>query len=348
MAKFCGKCGARLDVQTCLCPNCDREKLMVNVEEVVPPYEMKIMEVGYDVATETAKKSKLKAVMTLITILLSICFFCTSLLAIGILGVRNAAKSKNIEKMLERISFTEIVENNYDEDNLESFYAYINKSAGMEIGTYQINKFINNSTIKEFVADKLATFCADFFVEEGKLSINKYELIDFIKENANVLQNEFSIETFDFNIESIVDWILYDREIVLFDSATIKDNNPAFYYALRVGLSYVSIGFWIALSLLILYFLIKNNLSQAACSVGSSFIIFGTVIGLLFVISIWLPEVWNNVFENYTLNVFVKSYMQGNQIMGAILIGSGISILVIRKIVSIIWIRRKEKEASYM
>ena len=27
MAKFCGKCGAKLDVTTGLCPNCDVDKL---------------------------------------------------------------------------------------------------------------------------------------------------------------------------------------------------------------------------------------------------------------------------------------------------------------------------------
>ena len=27
MAKFCGKCGARLDETTGLCPNCDADKL---------------------------------------------------------------------------------------------------------------------------------------------------------------------------------------------------------------------------------------------------------------------------------------------------------------------------------
>lgn len=39
MANFCGKCGARLDVETGLCPNCDREKLCQTAENTgVPAY----------------------------------------------------------------------------------------------------------------------------------------------------------------------------------------------------------------------------------------------------------------------------------------------------------------------
>ena len=33
MAKFCGKCGAKLDEATGLCPNCDADKLNKQIEK---------------------------------------------------------------------------------------------------------------------------------------------------------------------------------------------------------------------------------------------------------------------------------------------------------------------------
>lgn len=40
MAKFCGKCGSKLDEATGLCPNCDADKLIKQTEKpeaVEPP-----------------------------------------------------------------------------------------------------------------------------------------------------------------------------------------------------------------------------------------------------------------------------------------------------------------------
>ena len=46
MAKFCGKCGSRLDVNTGLCPHCDREKLETTRE--LPKTEEEVFQEGKD------------------------------------------------------------------------------------------------------------------------------------------------------------------------------------------------------------------------------------------------------------------------------------------------------------
>ena len=58
MAKFCGKCGSRLDEATGLCPNCDAKKIKQSVEKPVEPSKEveKKPEASQQKATPMSKK----------------------------------------------------------------------------------------------------------------------------------------------------------------------------------------------------------------------------------------------------------------------------------------------------
>lgn len=62
MAKFCGKCGAKLDDTTGLCPNCDADKLNERIEnlesvETPKPKQDVVPESEKPLSKKEAKKS---------------------------------------------------------------------------------------------------------------------------------------------------------------------------------------------------------------------------------------------------------------------------------------------------
>lgn len=361
MSKFCGKCGTSLDAEFGLCPNCDKDELDKAQQQrnipnfcTVCGFEMDketgicpnpncsnggtdafVASVPQNTVESKPKKNKPKALTTVITILLSVCLFITSLFAIVIYDVRNAVKDDNVESLLDNIQATTMLDSTKTtvDNDLERFYDYLSNDYGIEMADQQLNNFINRSTVKEFIADKVADFCDDFFEDDAELKITKREIVNFLQSNSSVIKDEFGVYLMDSEIQEIADWILNKDELVIISSATLKDSSSALYYILTIGFSYVTMAVFIILSALIIFFMIKNSLSQAACGIGIDYIIWGGLSGLVAMLAAWITPLWETICGDSFIGMIVGNFMAVNALMSVILLVLGVAMLVTRGLI---------------
>ena len=88
-------------------------------------------------------------------------------------------------------------------------YDYVQEQFGgeLEISKEQVQNFVQNSTVKDFVAEKAAGLVQDFYSGENKTTITPEEISGLIKENAQILEEQFGLEINDEALE-IVDQVI--------------------------------------------------------------------------------------------------------------------------------------------
>jgi len=74
-------------------------------------------------------------------------------------------------------------------------YDYVQSQFGeeMEITKEQVQEFVENSTVKDFVAEKAAGLVQDFYSGESNTTITTDEITELIEENAEILEEQFGL-----------------------------------------------------------------------------------------------------------------------------------------------------------
>jgi len=292
------------------------------------------------VPVETPKKKappkKATALNTVITVLLSICLFITSIFPIVIYDIRNAIKEENVERLLEKIETIDLIEESgfIDRDSLDDFYDDMHRKFGIEITDKSLNKFIEKSSIKEFIAGKVAEFCDEFYNKgDAEIKITKREAIDLLNDNSIIEEDDYESYLRDELIVGMVTWIFDGEDIVIIDTDQIKENLTPVYYGVNFGLSYVTMAIFILLCLLIIFFMIKNSFSQAVCGIGTVFVILGGITGLVAMLAAWIPLLWETISGDSIIGTVVGEFMVINSTPSIILFVLGLVMLILRGLV---------------
>jgi len=112
-------------------------------------------------------------------------------------------------------------------------YDYVQDQFGgeLEISKEQVQNFVQNSTVKDFVAEKAAGLVQDFYSGESKTTITPEEISGLIKENAQILEDQFGLEITDEALD-IVDQAIADSGFL----APIEENGLMGYIQQSMGL----------------------------------------------------------------------------------------------------------------
>lgn len=88
-------------------------------------------------------------------------------------------------------------------------YDYVQEQFGGELGISkeQIQNFVQNSTVKDFVAEKAAGLVQDFYSGENNTTITVEEITGLIEENAGILEEQFGLVV-DQEALEIVDQVI--------------------------------------------------------------------------------------------------------------------------------------------
>ena len=115
-----------------------------------------------------------------------------------------------------------------------------------------------------------------------------------------------------------------------------SDLNTTSVNLIRYGLSYASIAFFALLSAVLIFLLIRNNLSQAALGIGIDFMITGGLTGILAILAL-IPSVGKSAFALCIIgNIFLI-----NAITTVGLFALGVIIILTRYIVKRFLSKRK-------
>lgn len=297
MANFCGKCGTPLDSETGLCPVCDAKPSEPEINVAIPvapkvqiveekPEEQpavsnepqnteKPKEPQKAETPKKAKKKKPAAVTVIITVLLSILLFITTIASVTIYNVREIIKEDHIEDIVDELKVAKM----FGEGRLDKFYSYLWSDYQMHVTDRSLENFIEDSSIKEMIVEKVADFGDDIF-EDGsaKIRVKVEEVAEVLYDESNLIEKHFGARLSYSEIYEIADWMIKDDQMVLISTNTLEIDVPWVYFTLRVVLTYIMLAVFIVLSILFIIIMIKNSLSQAAVGTGIVFVLIGAPI----------------------------------------------------------------------
>lgn len=356
---FCGKCGAPLDSTLGLCPLCDREKIneaTKNAPKFCPLCgglidsstglcnncnpNSNTVENTYQLQPELfgdtkAEPKKNKAVTIIITILLSICLFCSLLIAFFTFGLRNSFNGGNTERLLSNVNLFAVFDNSeiVKEGEKSAFFYLLKEHYSIDFSDSKFNEFLEESTIKDFLADKLTVFSEDFFSGGAVLSFTKDEVVDLIAENSELLEEEANKTLRNSDYEKIAYWLFKGEEFEILNTEVFKYQAPFLYYLIIILLSYASIVFFLVLCLFLIGVMFKKDYLQAFCGIGIVFIIIGAATSLMAVIAMWMPPIWSAICGGSFIGMLLGNFFVVNGYLSLILLSLGIILLVVRSII---------------
>lgn len=346
MSKFCTRCGNELDENSAFCTKCGVNQNAVS--EQVHETEQ--------TSRHKPDKKKSSVVTNFATVILSICLFVTSFLAVSIYEARQFSSDEKIEKFLDNVQVIDVFENLSDTNrvDLDRFYSYLGEKLYIDITDKQLNNFVNNSTVKTFIANKISTFIEDFFEGDADLRITKQEVIDLLEKNSDAIYTEFGKKLDSDNLEDLIDsnadiedllniqndfqdianWIFEDDDYMeIISSDDIKNDFSVLYYFIHIGLSYYTMAIMILLSVVIIFFMIRKGLTKALCGIGIVLIVLSVPTGIIALISSWISPLWSAICGGSIVGLAIGDILFENIALNGILFVLGVALLIVRKFI---------------
>lgn len=358
---FCIICGGQMDKQTGLCPNCsnesDDEQLQPDAYTVCgsevakqagvcPDYYNNDDAVELDRADEpvenTAPRKRNTVVDGMITLLLSVCVFLMAFVALTIFCVRQSSTEQGLEKILNNVQgsafLNETVRVYSPEQNdwigsYDYFCSYLKEKANVTVTEQQIDSFVEKSTVKKFLVEKISMYADDLYGDSVEFSLTAQEVLTLLKENAEIINSEFGTSIPEKTLAEIAN-LLVDEEVIKQMGVTeLKHSMPESYYALRIGLSYFTMGTLLFFCAFCIFIMFNNNFSQAVFGVGIVFVALGAAMGVPAGVAIWSPSTWEMAFGGSTIGLLLGEMLSVNIGLFGVLFAIGFFILLGRKII---------------
>ncbi len=358
MVNFCTKCGSTVDAATGLCPRCDRGKLDDIAAKSAPKKHNFCTLCGGLIDEQTGKclnpdcknglklkkvkapKARLHIDMNKpagktrpIMLQFAFCLFITTLLAVLILDVRNTADEDNIEALLDNIAATEVIDQSgvVERDDLNDFYDWLYSKFDLNVNDSKLDRFVEKSTVKNYIADITAEFLEDLFDgDSAELTVEKSDVIRLIEKNNRVIDKVFGNSVYGEDKYKLADGIFAADENFILSSKSIEKESPVLYYGIVCAVSYVSMGLFMALSLLIIFFMFKKNVPQAMLYVGVDFSIIGGVGVLIAILAGWISGLWKGGICNGSfIGVMTGNFFAVNALSSIIILAIGVLLIVL-------------------
>lgn len=348
---FCTKCGTPKGADG-LCPQCDATVIPADtptelLDETIGATVL--LDDGGVVTVEAAEPAiypavqpvkKASAVTTVITVLLSICLFITATLATGVMTVRHTISEGGMEDLAEQVDIAEMLKTTgaANGETFDQFYQRLERDYGAQLDDDKLGDLLEDSTVPEYVADKISEFADDFFAGEAELVITKDEMVDLLWDNRKLIENEIPDDferdrLYKEDCEVIADWMFNGEEFVLLSTDDLQDDVPVLYQTVTIGLSYLVMGFFLILSVLLLFVMCRNSLSQAAIGGGVVCILLGGVASLAAAVVAWIPALWASIAGTNPVLTLLGSVLVVNAPIFIVMLAVGILLPILRTVI---------------
>lgn len=177
----------------------------------------------------------IRIVFGFLSVLLCICLFATTLLTIVVADLNTITSKDGLQTIITQILFPksapvrvtpklsgdtmaglggfsgiDFSSGGLDQNALiDSIYDMVAQQSGGElpISKEEVGELLEETTIPDFISDKMSSIVSDVITGEVTTTITKEEVMDLIKENADVIEEKLDIEIEDEVIESVGTWI---------------------------------------------------------------------------------------------------------------------------------------------
>lgn len=267
------------------------------------------------------KVKKVAARRTPAVTILCVLLCLISVLTITLLAVRNITSEEqlkaSVERVLEEVDLTEMPASDLiaDADSDESVAAYIareikrNYVVDVDIEEEDVQKFLEDSTVVDFLAEKLSSTADNIRYDSLRATITKDDVEDLMWDNKKQIEKLVGVELKQADVDSVLDNLEREGVFENLETVNIKEFEPAAYAGVQVLLSNVTLIVMFALILLLCVLIVlcyKWNVCRSCGSVGVTLMVSGGIFLLLCGASYVLTMAWSSMIS-YLIRMAVNS-----------------------------------------
>ncbi len=332
---FCAFCGQNIPDEVEFCPFCGKQ---LKREESPAPKQATVKEekpsvwatiLKYDIHSD---KYRISVPARMLSWLLSIVLFSLLLVVVVTGGLKMATSESGLNRLFDRKDFFEKELNdddsfmNYLYDEMSSY-----ESGNVELSKREFAKFFEDSTFKEFAAEKISLLLSDVYNGTDHFYVSKSEVRRLIRENDELLEERYGYSMQDFEDD------LVERIVSLADDVDVEDMMPlGVASAISMALSTWSLLAVIAcvLLLILLVFLLYRKRVLSVLSYIATMGILTGVIGVIVYIAVTIfgGIVRTELHMPYLLYMLIYEVFANMLILSLIFIGVAILLLVCRAV----------------
>lgn len=350
--RFCHKCGSALKPGAKFCGTCGNPIAQQPAPTPAPapapvPAKKQPREKRPSAARQTSGSRGIGK--SILAVILCVLIFFFSVVSLGLFNLRLALTGgcvsetlrstlsySRLEKMPADTLFTDAASGesvlDWAVEAIED--AYANDDNPIAIHPDSIEEFLEDSTLLDFLCDEVDIYLVDLITKTGLSGITSSELRQLLEENIDLISDlsgqQMGAENVDYIVAQIENTGLLDYTA----ASALKENTPAVYHALNIGLSYWVIGLFALLALLFTLLLAKCNnwnVPRTCGDAGVILTIHGGILVLFTVFSMVLPDLWGAMFGSaYLVSILTGAILANSLICSAVVLGLGVALILVK------------------
>lgn len=283
-------------------------------------------------AVRTPKKST-NIVRHIASVVVCVAIFAVTTLAVGWVALRYSLDNAVLQTAVMNVDVAEIELNNGEKVNLtNAVYDGIveNLPEGVAIDKNDVSDFLNEESVKNFIADKMSAYTGYIKGEVQNANIKPREITNFIKENESLLQDKIGYTPTQSDYQKIEDGLSEIGFEQKLNISSVEDSLSFNLEPLRGFLSkyiFVVILAILATLITVLAILNKKKLTTFLAYLGTSFAING--LALVIAISAVIVAFSYAINEFKWAKALISVPEKAVQTMGVLLMALGVLLILI-------------------
>lgn len=359
MENYCINCGTVLHPEFRLCPHCNRERLnqlisarrlqafvpqqmpqsmpaFANQAAVVHPMPIsqpvKTVERQAQPIQKTQRKRK-PILKILLAMVMTVVLLATSLVTLGIFSIRQATSEESLSAMVEGAEISDVI-SLLGADSETVFYgpikAYVLENTGLKITNPIIDRVLEASELKYYLAEKAAVYAKDLYDGTDNFSFSQKEVYTLLRANRTEIEKVVKVSLSDEVLQEMADMLVNEELTEQIRVSVLKNKAPQVYYSLHFGLSYSAIAVLLAIAAMIWIAMLKLDFSLGFLGGGVALAVTGGLFALPGLLIKLSPGLLNTLLGNSFLQSVITGFLNTNLLVYLFIFTVGMAMILIR------------------
>lgn len=359
MENYCINCGTVLHPEFRLCPHCNRERLnqlisarrlqafvpqqmpqsmpaFANQAAVVHPMPIsqpvKTVERQAQPIQKTQRKRK-PLLKILLAMVMTVVLLATSLVTLGIFSIRQATSEESLSAMVEGAEISDVI-SLLGADSETVFYgpikAYVLENTGLKITNPIIDRVLEASELKYYLAEKAAVYAKDLYDGTDNFSFSQKEVYTLLRANRTEIEKVVKVSLSDEVLQEMADMLVNEELTEQIRVSVLKNKAPQVYYSLHFGLSYSAIAVLLAIAAMIWIAMLKLDFSLGFLGGGVALAVTGGLFALPGLLIKLSPGLLNTLLGNSFLQSVITGFLNTNLLVYLFIFTVGMAMILIR------------------
>ncbi len=344
MANYCMHCGTVLQPRFGLCPHCNREQLnemisnsrgQVGFGVAQPAFATAVSQpISVVQAPRVRERRKHKSLLKiLIAMVMTVVLLGVSLVTMGIYSIRQGTTEEALVRMVENAELSDLIAL-LGEDAEPGFYApikdYVLKNTGLSITNTTIDRVLEASELKYYLAEKVAEYAGDLYNGTENFALEQKQVYNLLRANRMEMQKALGVGLSDEVLNQMAEMLVNQGLFDQISTAMLKDTMPKVYYSLRFGLSYGAIAVLLAVACMIFVAMLRLDFSLGVLGGGVALAVTGGLFALPALLTRLSPVVLTTLVSNQFLQSAIMGFLNTNLIFSLLVFSVGMALILVR------------------